>query len=157
MKWRHIAADEDATNRLGQALAAALKPGTVVALCGDLGAGKTRLVQSVMETLGVDRANVSSPTFVLVQEYQADFPVYHMDVYRLKDVDEFIELGATELLFGEGVCLIEWAERVEEILPPDLLVIRITATGETSREFSFEPTGERSTEVFRAICTFMDP
>src|SRR5207302_10261856 len=107
------------TLAFGRGLAGLLFPSTVVALIGPLGAGKTHLVRAVAEGLGVaDGRVVSSPTFVLIQEYQARLPVYHFDAYRLRGPGEFADLGAHEYLEGDGVCLIEWAERVAEALPP---------------------------------------
>ncbi len=122
---------------MGVALASVLERGTVVALIGHLGAGKTRLVQAVATAAGVDRREVSSPTFVLVQEYEGRWPIYHFDVYRLGGDDEFLDLGAEEYLNGDGICFIEWADRLEGSLRPDLR-ITIGATGEFEREFRFE-------------------
>lgn len=122
---------------MGVALASVLEPGTVVALIGHLGAGKTRLVQAVATAAGVDRREVSSPTFVLVQEYEGRWPIYHFDVYRLGGDDDFLDLGAEEYLNGEGICFVEWADRLEASLRPDLK-ITIRATGEFEREFRFD-------------------
>ncbi len=99
--------------RLGAALAEVLPDGTTVALCGTLGAGKTRLVQAIAEAAGVDRRNVLSPTFVLIQEYHGRRTVYHIDAYRLRDADEFLALGPEEYFEGDGLVLVEWADRVE--------------------------------------------
>lgn len=140
----YLSRSEADTRRLGAALATILTPGTVVALVGNLGAGKTRLVQAVAEALGVDRETVTSPTFVLLQEYAGRLPLYHFDAYRLRDIDEFLALGAEELLWSEGVCLIEWADRVAEALPGDHLRIEIEAAGPEARRFRFTGTGPRS-------------
>lgn len=134
-------ADEAAMARLGHALAAVLPPHAVVALHGTLGAGKTRLVQAIAEAVGVDRGQVVSPTFVLVQEYHGARPtlprravaLYHIDAYRLRGPDEFRQLGGEEYLGGPGWVLIEWAERVAECLPPELLEITLEHTGEQAR------------------------
>ena len=104
--------DEAATAALGAALAAVLPAGATVALYGTLGAGKTRLVQAIAEATGVDRRNVVSPTFVLIQEYQGRRPIYHFDAYRLRDEDEFLGLGPDEYFEGDGLVLVEWADRV---------------------------------------------
>ena len=108
----HLENEQD-TERLGAALAEVLPPGTVVALIGTLGAGKTRLVQAVAAALGVPRGSVTSPTFVLVNEYrQGRLPVYHFDTYRLKDDDEFLDLGPDEYFESDGLTFVEWADRV---------------------------------------------
>ncbi len=138
-KYRFIAEDEEATDRLGRLLAKTLPAGTVVALVGTLGAGKTRLVQGVAVALGVPREAVTSPTFVLVNEYLGGrLPVYHFDTYRLRDEDEFVELGPEEYFDSEGLTFVEWADRVLACLPPDYLCVEIEVLGETRREFVIE-------------------
>jgi tRNA threonylcarbamoyladenosine biosynthesis protein TsaE len=129
------AGDEAATDRLGAALAAALAPGTTVALCGTLGAGKTRLVQAIAAACGIPRDEVVSPTFVLHQQYRGSRKFNHLDAYRVRDEDEFRELGIDELLAGDAITIIEWADRVPGILPDDHVRIEIEVTGPTSRRF----------------------
>ena len=125
---------EQDTERLGKALAELLPPGTVVGLIGTLGAGKTRLVQAVATALGVPEGGVTSPTFVLVNEYHGGrIPLSHFDTYRLKDDDEFLELGPEEYFDSDGISFVEWADRVEHLLPDDWLEIAIEVTGETTR------------------------
>src|SRR6266511_3298084 len=110
------------TTAFGRRLADLLFPGAVVALVGPLGAGKTHLVRAVAEGLGLaDSRAVSSPTFVLIQEYEARLPVYHFDAYRLRGAGEFFDLGAHEYFAGGGVCLVEWADRVAACLPAEHL------------------------------------
>jgi tRNA threonylcarbamoyladenosine biosynthesis protein TsaE len=134
---RYVADDEQMTDQLGALLADTMPPGTVIALMGTLGAGKTRLVQAVAAALGVAAKAVTSPTFVLVNEYlQGRLPVYHFDTYRLRDDDEFIELGPEEYFDGAGLTFVEWADRVVDCLPPDHLQIAIEVLGNTQREFS---------------------
>src|SRR5438094_1460889 len=112
------APDLEATMAFGRRLGGLLFPGAVVALVGPLGAGKTHLVRAVAEGLGIpDSRAVSSPTFVLLQEYQGRLPIYHFDAYRLSGEGEFLELGSLEYFEGEGVCLVEWADRVYRCLP----------------------------------------
>lgn len=135
-------ADLEATTALGRRLGQALFPGAVIALVGPLGAGKTHLVRAIAEGLGIaDSRTVSSPTFVLIQEYSARLPIYHFDAYRLPGPREFAELGVHEYFQGAGVCLVEWADRVEAALPADQLRITIEVTGETSRRFALEARG----------------
>jgi tRNA threonylcarbamoyladenosine biosynthesis protein TsaE len=142
--WTFTARDERETEALGAALGKSLAHGGLVALVGTLGAGKTRLVQSIAVALGADRRLVSSPTFVLIQEYDAALPIFHCDTYRLRNVDEFLDLGIDEIFQSHGVCLIEWADRVAEILPPDHLRIEIDITGPTARCFRVHSGGPKS-------------
>src|SRR5438270_6558998 len=122
--------DLAATQAFGRRLATLLFPGAVVALVGSLGAGKTHLVRAVAEGLGVrDSRCVTSPTFVLIQEYQGRLPIYHFDAYRLGGAAEFGELGTEEYFAGDGVCLIEWADRVIEALPATHLRIELEVIG----------------------------
>src|SRR5215467_16219929 len=114
------APDLEATRAFGHRLAGLLFPGAVVALVGPLGAGKTHLVRAVAEGLGIsDSRVVNSPTFVLIQEYQARLPIYHFDAYRLRTEGEFADLGAHEYFESNGVCLVEWADRVPAYLPAE--------------------------------------
>src|SRR5437868_15309738 len=111
-------ADLAETVSFGHRLGALLFPGAVVALVGPLGAGKTHLVRAIAEGTGIaDNRAVSSPTFVLIQEYAARLPIYHFDAYRLRSEAEFLDLGAHEYFAGNGVCLVEWADRVAGALP----------------------------------------
>ena len=143
--------DEAATATLGHALAGVLPPGTTVALCGTLGAGKTRLVQAIAEGLGVNRRDVVSPTFVLIQEYHGRRTIYHIDAYRLRDDDEFQQLGPDEYFESDGLVLIEWADRVEGSLPRDYVEIRIEVTGVDSRRFEMRSIGRQYEEVLRRL------
>ena len=135
--------NETDTARLGAALAETLPGGTVVALCGTLGAGKTRLVQAMAEALGVDRRQVVSPTFVLVQEYHGRKSIYHIDAYRLRDEDEFMALGSDEFYETDGLVLVEWADRVPGCLPRERVDIRIEVTGDNQRRFHVTASGEK--------------
>jgi tRNA threonylcarbamoyladenosine biosynthesis protein TsaE len=144
--------DLQATQALGHRLAALLFPGAVVALVGPLGAGKTYLVRAVAEGLGVpDSRVVTSPTFVLIQEYQARLPIYHFDAYRLHGEADFAELGVHEYFEGDGVCLVEWADRVPGCLPKEYLRATLEVTGETSRGLTLEGIGERYQELVRSL------
>ena len=130
------------TEAFGHRLASLLFGGAVVALIGPLGAGKTHLVRAIAEGLGIrDPRLVSSPTFVLIQEYNARLPIYHFDAYRLRTPAEFIDLGAHEYFEGKGVCLVEWADRVEECLPKDHLRVELEILGETGRRIMLEARG----------------
>jgi tRNA threonylcarbamoyladenosine biosynthesis protein TsaE len=144
--------DLDATRQLGHRLGRLLFPGAVVALVGPLGAGKTHLVRAVAEGLDVPDARlVTSPTFVLIQEYPGRLPIYHFDAYRLSGAVPFADLGAHEYLEGDGVCLVEWADRVEPCLPAEHLRITLTITGPTSRRACLEARGPRCEQVLAAL------
>jgi tRNA threonylcarbamoyladenosine biosynthesis protein TsaE len=135
-EFRYLSRSEADTEKLGHLLAQVLCPSTVVGLVGTLGAGKTRLVQAIAAGLGVARDVVTSPTFVLVNEYPGGrVPVYHFDTYRIRDRDEFCELGPEEYFQSSGITLVEWAERFADCLPADRLTITIVAAGPTVREF----------------------
>ena len=111
---------------LGEAVAGVLQPGDVVALTGDLGAGKTTFVQGAARGLGVaGDAHVTSPTFTLVKEYRGRFPVYHLDVYRLDRIQEVIDLGFEELLDPDGVAFVEWGDAIEGLLPEGHLELEL--------------------------------
>src|SRR5262245_9086045 len=129
------AASEQDTDRLGADLAGRLPAGAVVALCGTRGAGKTRLVQAIAAACGVPREDVVSPTFVLCQQYRGTRTINHLDAYRLKDEDEFRELGVSELFDSPALTLIEWADKVAGALPDHYVRIDIEVTGATSRRF----------------------
>jgi tRNA threonylcarbamoyladenosine biosynthesis protein TsaE len=136
-EFSFLAESEADTERLGSLLADVLPAGTVIALVGTLGAGKTRLVQAVTAALGVPRDAVTSPTFMLVNEYAGGrLPVYHIDAYRLRDEDEFLELGPEEYFDSAGLTFVEWADRVESCLPTDFIRIEIEVAGDVQRQFT---------------------
>ena len=141
-QYQFLANSEADTFRLGTALAEHLPDGSVVALIGTLGAGKTRLVQAIAERCGIERRHVVSPTFVLIHEYPGERMLYHIDAYRLKDEDEFLELGPEEYFESDGITLIEWADRVEDCLPRQRMEIHIKVTGAETREFQLLAQGD---------------
>src|SRR5947209_17608289 len=144
--------DLGATEEFGRRLGRLLFAGAVVALVGPLGAGKTHLVRAVAEGLGVpDSRVVTSPTFVLIQEYAGRLPIYHFDAYRLGGAVPFADLGAHEYLEGDGVCLVEWADRVEPCLPAEHLRISLAISGADSRRATLEARGERYEQVLAAL------
>ena len=117
---------EDDTRRYGLSLASQLGPGDVVCLVGDLGTGKTALTKSIAEGLGVTE-HIVSPTFNIVKEYHSGrLPLQHFDVYRVSDPDELFEIGAEEYFYGEGVCIIEWADLIADMIPSGSRVIEIS-------------------------------
>lgn len=140
--------NEADTARLAAALADVLPAGTVIGLIGTLGAGKTRLVEALATALGTRPGTVTSPTFVLVNEYRSGrLPIYHFDTFRLKDDDEFLELGPDEYFDAGGLTLVEWADRVTPLLPAERLEITFEVTGETSRSITVRGTSPRLEEL----------
>jgi tRNA threonylcarbamoyladenosine biosynthesis protein TsaE len=127
---------EEETESLADALAAVFQPGDVISLNGPLGSGKTRLVRALANSLGCGRAFVSSPTFGLVQHYEGDWPIVHIDAYRLSGAEEFEQMGGAELLDPEGLTLIEWAERVEAALPSQRWRITAEHLSPSSRRYT---------------------
>lgn len=138
----------DETRAIGEAVAPVLAPGDVVALSGDLGAGKTCFVQGAARALGVDQ-RVTSPSFVLVREYEGRVPVAHVDVYRLNNLQELVDLGYEEFLDPHWVVFIEWGDAVETLLPPEYLEVEIRAPaeapldGDGERRITFRAHGPR--------------
>jgi tRNA threonylcarbamoyladenosine biosynthesis protein TsaE len=145
------AADEGDTDRLGAALAGCLPPETTVALCGTLGAGKTRLVQAIAAASGIPREEVVSPTFVLCQKYEGTRTIYHLDAYRLADDDEFRELGPEEFFESGGLVIVEWADKVADCLPEERVEIEIEVTGPTSRRFVVRGSGASIEHAVRRL------
>jgi tRNA threonylcarbamoyladenosine biosynthesis protein TsaE len=142
----------DATERLGRHLGGLLFPGAVVGLSGPLGAGKTFLTRAVALGLGVgEQCRVTSPTFVLIQEYAGRVPIYHFDLYRLKNAGDFFELGGNDYLESDGVCLIEWADKFPEALPAQHLELRLEPTGESSRRIQLIGLGDRYAAIVRSF------
>lgn len=119
---KFVTNSEEETIELGKRIAAKLKKGMVIILTGDLGSGKTKLVEGILSYFGL-QDEISSPTFTIVNEYNAkELNIYHFDVYRLEDIDEFLAIGGEEY-FEKGACLIEWGEMLEEIVPKDCVKI----------------------------------
>ncbi|MFQ5898394.1 MAG: tRNA (adenosine(37)-N6)-threonylcarbamoyltransferase complex ATPase subunit type 1 TsaE [Candidatus Methylomirabilia bacterium] len=125
------------TERIGQALAVWLRSGDVVACIGELGSGKTTFIRGVVRGLGGSEA-ATSPTFVLINQYQGRLPVYHLDAYRTGSLAEVQDLGVEEILFGDGVTVIEWAEKLLPLLPDQMIVVRISGLGEEPRHIVLE-------------------
>ena len=126
---------EAETEACGEELARSLAPGDVVALFGDLGAGKTAFVRGLARGLGI-REQVSSPTFTLVNEYPGPVPLFHFDLYRLRDGGELYDIGWEDYLDRGGVCALEWSERAEEELGPDPIRVAIRRLDEVRREIT---------------------
>jgi len=129
------------TIALGKKFAAELKPGNIVCLKGELGAGKTHFVKGLAEAFGVDQDEVQSPTFTLINEYVSNPPLYHFDCYRMESPREALEIGAEEYFYGDGICVIEWPERIISLIPPEAIWISIEAPDKKTRKFVISKKG----------------
>ncbi len=123
------------TIAFGEEFSSELKAGDIVCLKGSLGAGKTHFVKGLARGFGVTEDEVSSPTFTLIHEYFGDCPLYHFDCYRMESPREALEIGAEEYFYNDGVCVIEWPERIEELIPPEAIWIFIEAPDRKTRKF----------------------
>ena len=128
-----IVRTEEDTINLGKKIGEKLKKGDVVALDGSLAAGKTYLTKGIAKGLGIQE-DITSPTFTLISEYSGRFNLYHIDVYRLEGVEDFLDLGTEEMLYGDGVCVIEWSKKVKQVLPKNTIYIDIMVNDDNSRK-----------------------
>lgn len=136
-KLRYESRSPAETQRLGEALGRRLKPGDVVATIGELGAGKTCFLQGLARGLGVAET-ATSPTFVLINYYRGHLPVYHLDAYRTQSLTELLDLGLEEFFCGDGVTVVEWADKLLPLLPPHAIVVKISGLGDEPRELLIE-------------------
>lgn len=132
-------------------LGRALTGGEFLALCGDLGAGKTHFVKGLAAGLDIDPSTVTSPTFLLIHELDGRLPLVHMDAYRVRSAEELAEAGGADLLDGRRVLAVEWAENAADFVPEDALAVRILVTGEQSRSLEFRAGGPRSRELLARL------
>ncbi len=140
------------TKALGKKIGKKLSGGEVIALIGELGVGKTCLTQGLALGLGVNpREYVTSPSFTLINEYQGRLPLYHIDLFRLKDRGEVEELGYEEYFYGKGVTVIEWAEKAESLLPEEYLSIKLISLSENQRQISLNPLGQHYRKILKGI------
>ena len=123
---------EDETISLGKKIGSLLKKGDVIAMQGTLAAGKTTITKGIANSLGVED-DITSPTFCLVSEYEGKMPLYHIDVYRLDGQEDFETLGPEEMLYGEGVTIIEWSEKIMNVLPKSSIILKIDVENDNSR------------------------
>lgn len=130
-----ISDSEEQTKKIAREFAEGLNKGDIVCLEGELGAGKTHFVKGMAAAFDIDESHVQSPTFTLINEYEGSLPLYHFDCYRMESVKEALEIGAEEYFYGEGVSVIEWPDRIREILPPEAIWIAITSLAPTKRKF----------------------
>lgn len=138
------------TDRIGHTLASLLRAGDTVLLTGELGAGKTALTKAIGAGLGVTE-EVSSPTFTLVNEYSGRLPVFHLDLYRLDDAAEALDLGYHDYLIAGGITIVEWADKAPELWPADHLLIAIERTGDVERRLHVRAAGPDAAERLAAL------
>ncbi|PLT31430.1 tRNA (adenosine(37)-N6)-threonylcarbamoyltransferase complex ATPase subunit type 1 TsaE [Peribacillus deserti] len=148
MTYEIITKNVEETTAFAVHLSGHLMPGDVIALEGDLGAGKTAFTKGIAKGLGITR-NVNSPTFTIIKEYKGRLPLYHMDVYRMEDEEE--DLGFDEYFMGEGVSIVEWAHLIENQLPVEILHIHIYHHENNSRRLVFSPAGKRYEDLCKEI------
>lgn len=127
-----ISLSAEHTMEIGARIGSFLQKGDVIALEGTLAAGKTTLTRGIARALAIDEP-VTSPTFTLISEYYGKLPLYHMDVYRLDSIDEFLDLGVEDMLYGDGICIIEWSEKISDTLPDSTITISISIPDTTDQ------------------------
>ena len=143
-QWSVVSCSPEETRELGVNIGRLCKAGDVIALYGELGAGKTCLIQGLAEGLGVSKKSyVRSPTFTILNVHNGRLPLYHFDLYRLSGLDELEEIGYREYIYGDGVSAVEWASNVEGAIPGECLRIGIRRVGEEEREIEITATGKR--------------
>jgi len=140
------------TLKIGKNLAKNLWPGDVIGLCGELGSGKTVLTKGIASGLGIAASNIISPTFVLIRQHQGGrLPLYHFDLYRLGNTKEIMALGYEEYLYGCGVSVIEWADKLGYLLPQEILKINLSITDKQKRALEFKANGKHYQELITKL------
>jgi tRNA threonylcarbamoyladenosine biosynthesis protein TsaE len=139
------------TINLGARLARLLDKKAIVCLFGELGAGKTVLAKGIAKGLGIESKRIISPSFVLIREYKNKVPLYHFDLYRLKESKAILGLGYEEYFYGDGVSVIEWADRLGVLLPGDFLKIQFQVLGRNTRKIKITAFGKRYTSVLKRL------
>lgn len=134
------------TRQLGEKIGQLAQAGDVILLSGELGAGKTCLTQGIAWGLGIQEYALS-PTFVIMREMHGRLTLYHIDLYRLDNIEESIDLGLDDYLYGQGICVVEWAEKALSIMPRNHLLIEISYLSDTGRSFHLKPCGRRYQEM----------
>ena len=141
------------TQKLGQRLGELAQPGDVILLVGNLGTGKTCLTQGIAWGLGI-KEYALSPSFVIIRELYGRLPLYHIDLYRLDRIEESMDLGLDDYLYGRGVCVVEWAEKALSLMPSERLLIRLDYLSDTERRFRLEASGRRYMKVVAQLEQF---
>ena len=134
------------TQELGRRIGGLVRPGDVILLVGELGSGKTCLTQGIATGLGI-KEHALSPTFIIMREMHGRLTLYHMDLYRLDRLEETIDLGLDDYFYGQGICVVEWAEKAMALMPPEHLLIELKYLSDTERRMRLKPRGRRYEEL----------
>jgi tRNA threonylcarbamoyladenosine biosynthesis protein TsaE len=145
-----ISHSPEQTQKFGTGIGELCLPGDVFLLVGSLGAGKTCLTQGIAWGLGI-KEYAASPSFVVVRELYGKLPLYHIDLYRLDHIEEIVELGLDDYLYGNGVCVVEWAEKGLSVLPVEHLLIQINYLSDDERKLQLKPSGKRYLEILAQL------
>ncbi len=149
-----LTSSPEETELIGQRLGKQLRRGMFLALSGNLGGGKTCFTRGIVASIAPESAElVSSPTFAIMNEYPGQIPVYHFDFYRLSGSSEIIELGFEEYFDGDGVCIAEWAERIDDLLPTGQISILFEYLDDNRRRLTFQASGEAAEQALTALST----
>jgi tRNA threonylcarbamoyladenosine biosynthesis protein TsaE len=146
-----VADSVEKTNSLGKKLGSFMLAGDLIALSGELGAGKTTFVKALARGLGIPEDGVSSPSYTLLNEYNGRIPMYHFDLYRLEGADDVDDLGFDEYMEGDGLAVVEWADVAPQILPSEYLEIKIMISGEENRDLELKGIGERYVKIVERL------
>src|SRR3989338_1082805 len=147
----YLSKSRDETVKLGARLATLLKSGDIICLFGDLGSGKTTFTKGIAEGLKIDPDRVSSPSFTLLNEYEGRLALFHLDLYRLEKLEEILAVGYEEYFYGDGVCVVEWAQRLGNLLPENHLHVHFFNKESDERLIRFSAYGERADAVLRRL------
>lgn len=139
------------TERIGSLLGEMLTRGDIIALAGELGTGKTTFVRGMAQGMGIEGKEVASPSFTLVNEYEGPLPLFHLDLYRLEDEQELLGIDYDEYIRGDGVTVIEWADRIPQAVPRESLWIRLRYLGAELREIMFQAQGDRYEKIIEEL------
>src|SRR4030065_1548238 len=139
------------TLAIGKKLGRLLSPGDVILLTGELGAGKTCLVKGIADGLGIKGTRITSPTFIIINEYTGKIPLYHIDLYRIGIIEDLREIGMEEILYGKGVTAIEWAERIKDTLPDERVDITLKCVDDKTREIDISAFGSHHREILKKL------
>jgi len=156
MKLNHLelmSHSPEQTQDFGVRIGELALPGDILLLVGSLGTGKTCLTQGIAWGLGI-KEYAASPSFMIVRELYGRLPLYHIDLYRLDHIEEIADLGLDEYLYGNGVCVVEWAEKGLSVLPAEHLLVEISYLSDTERGFRFKPRGKRYREILARLKAF---